>query len=100
MQNRLCMSLLYRLRKLGPSHTAWGAGTPRVWPHPGWLAWPPPLSGGLVAGPRPLARWFGTPICPVSGPFFFIPLRKSALKLSRLHLSMYFPLYSYVSPAK
>jgi len=56
-QNILSTAACNRLQRLRLGYVALGAGAPRVWPHPGLLAWPPSLPGGLVAMPGPLLRW-------------------------------------------
>jgi hypothetical protein len=43
-------------------------GTPRVWPHPSWSHWPPPLHNRLMAGLGPLLGWFRAQNVWVSGP--------------------------------
>ena len=87
-------------RKMGPKHARRGAGAPRVRSHPGWLTWPPPLPGGLVAGPRPLPRWCSAQVWRVGGLFHLFPLRISALCFLLCTFCLIFHLYSNMSPAK
>jgi hypothetical protein len=49
-------------KKHGPERRQEGAATPRVRPHPGGPPAPPPSSGQLSGGPRPLLWWCLDPV--------------------------------------
>ena len=65
--NCLCMETCNRPQKMGLDDGGGGAGAPLVRPHQGWPRWPPPCSGGLLAGPRLHPRWYSAQVSCVGG---------------------------------